>query len=157
LHLTVINMGKEAFPLKSGDRIMRLLLLRDDKQLGGVGQSGRSLIDDQLLARLSPDFLDVDSRADAAAARAVSFTDLRLKNRQVWVPVVTAILVAFLGWLASSGVREQLSLLDQKVAVMHEQLNPSSGNVALQNLSNRIALIERRLDVSKTQGKATPK
>src|ERR1700722_13808446 len=76
LHLTVINMSRISFPLKRGDRIIRVVFIA----LAGTpsaaynnrhpGASG-PIITAQLLDDLSADFVDVERRSKKIAKRAV--------------------------------------------------------------------------------------
>jgi len=69
LHLTVINMGKEVFTLYRGQRILRLMLYRL-ATVEPLIPPGSSPISEELLTKLSPDFLNVHDRVAEAIERA---------------------------------------------------------------------------------------
>lgn len=78
LSFTVINMGSQTYHLAAGDPIVSMLLFRlgraaeADYAARNPGTHGE--VREELLARLSPDFLDVDRRARKAAATEESKT-----------------------------------------------------------------------------------
>ncbi len=97
LRFTVINMGKEPYTLKKGDRIVTILLF----QLSGPAhkdwaerRSSRqaSPIAQRDLERLSSDFLDVEARAEVKAKAEVQKVGLKAQFLQVVVPILTAVI-----------------------------------------------------------------
>ena len=95
LHLTVVNMGSEVFALKPGDRILRLMLFKLDKLPTTTKiEIARPVVDHQLLSRLSPDFMDVNKRAEQIAQKVVADAEINLKSRQIWIPLVGTIVAA---------------------------------------------------------------
>src|SRR5574341_452093 len=97
MRFTVINMGKEPYHLKKGDRIVTILLL----QLSGAahkdwsarrGDKPPSPVAQRDLERLSPDFLDVEVRAVEKAKTEVQKAGLKAQLLQVWVPILTALI-----------------------------------------------------------------
>ena len=76
LHLTVVNMGGDSFYLKSGARLMRLMLFRLDRDVRDAVGEPPSPLTEELLGRLSSDFLDVEKRARKAAQAE----ELRLRS-----------------------------------------------------------------------------
>lgn len=95
LHLTVINMGREPFPLKIGDRLLRTMVFELHRSTA-MTVSGSDPLGEELLERLSPDFLDVNERVDAAAKKAIDAADRRTALRQAVMPVTVAIVTAAL-------------------------------------------------------------
>ncbi|UEM13868.1 hypothetical protein J4G43_006205 [Bradyrhizobium barranii subsp. barranii] len=89
LHLTVVNMGKENFPIARGDRMMRVMFFQLD------GDAQRKLgelpppLTEELLGRLSHDFLDIDDRAKKAE-------EVRLRSWQLWASFFGAALTVAL-------------------------------------------------------------
>jgi dCTP deaminase len=70
MRFTVINMGKDPYPLNSGDPIVTLLifLLDADVHRGWVARKGASQLPSQrAVNRLSRDFVDVERRATGIA------------------------------------------------------------------------------------------
>lgn len=136
LHLTVINMGREPFPLREGDRIMRVLFIplleTPDKPYNGPVAS----VTPELLNRLSADFLDIESRATKIAERAV-------KRAQIWaltLPLAVA-LVTVLGPRLFSN-NDDIDALKRKVAVLESKLDLNSVKGRMDALEHRVNAIE---------------
>src|SRR5437016_10637777 len=132
LHLTVINMGRKPFPLRSGDRIMRLLLFRDAIIPGNAGPKKESQVDTDLIDRLSPDFLDFDRRAVKVAEDRVNKAELRIKGWQVGTTIVAAI-GAFVLSNANfdKSLHDEIAGLKVQVSALQTEINPSPGAAAL--------------------------
>lgn len=106
LHLTVINMGHENFTLRRGERIMRLMLFQ--VVAGAVLPPAASPISEELLGKLSPDFLNVRDRVAQAIERAG--WHLQLKN--AWLPILAAIISGAGAFLLSYFVNVQQMKVD---------------------------------------------
>jgi len=137
LHLTVINMGSETFVLRKGDRVMRLLFFKLKAKMTPRRPAG-TIITDELLSRLSDDFLDVNARAAEAADRAV-------KSGQIWVPaiaLISSIFAALLtAWTQTSHLNDDVS---SKLAVMRSDITRLEGQVnAGEGLAANQAVIDR--------------
>jgi dCTP deaminase len=123
LHLTVINMGSSPFNITRGQQIMRLLLFSLSQAVKTVDFHQPSIIDEELLARLSKDFLDIDSRVTAAARKAVEEADLRIKRWQVLGPLFGGIVTALAGVFAlyysgTAELRAQIARIEGKLSVI---------------------------------------
>lgn len=99
VHVTVINMGREAFPLVPDERILRALVYEldhpvDTPKLAGGG----SVITDELLSKLSPDFLSVADRTAKAAKREI---DASVKRSQ-WLQFGFPALATLIGVIVTS-------------------------------------------------------
>lgn len=93
LHVTVINMGREPYALKTGARLLRAAIYKLEKPLAsGISGAGNP-VSEELLARLAPDFLSVGSRIDATTKREIESSDRKAKQWAVWVPLVIAIIL----------------------------------------------------------------
>lgn len=92
IHVTVINMSRQAIILGENDKILRAIFFcttppakQSTTKITGKG------IDADLLEQLSPDFLDVTARATQTAKEEVRSSELRSK----WfVPILTALIAA---------------------------------------------------------------
>jgi dCTP deaminase len=108
VHLTVVNMGQDTFHLYKGEIIMRVMLFKLNQDVTKLVGAPPSPLTEELLNRLSHNFLDIDERARKAAKAE----ELRLKSIQVWgtigTAIVTAIVTATLALLyqASSAQRD---------------------------------------------------
>lgn len=124
LHLTVVNIGKDDFYLRRGDRFMRVLLFELSGESSFPIGEPPSPLTEELLNRLSHDFLDVDNRARKAAKAE----ELSLRARQVWATVFTAFVTAALalGYQFYSQQKElvsQISKIEGKLGSLGGSLN----------------------------------
>jgi dCTP deaminase len=134
LHLTVINMGKEVFTLGEGDRIMRLMLFRLPAQEPTFALAV-SPISEELLAKLSPDFLNVNGRVSEAIEKA----GWRIQSLNALIPLGTAIIggiVAFgLNYLVSTQqMKLDIGNLQTKFDAIGSKLDLSSLDARLKTL-----------------------
>lgn len=125
LRFTVINMGKDPFPLEQGDRIVRLMFftLENDAQASWIQRNpgGSQAPTQSNVNRLSKDFVDVERRA----------TDIARKQGVQWgagITIAVTLLVALIQ-LVNSG---QLF----------------GGNKKLDDLQKKYDALEKRVDVS---------
>lgn len=122
LHLTVINMGREPYTLKNGDRLLRVMVFELDRPTT-MPVSGANPLNEELLERLSPDFLDVNERVDAAAKKAIDASDRRNALRQAVMPLMVAVVTAALTY--GSGYLK----FDERIArieTMNKDLNAAT-------------------------------
>ena len=134
LHLTVINMGKEVFTLYREQRIMRLMLFR----LAGPEPPlppFPSPISEELLAKLSPDFLSVQDRVSAVIERA----GWRLQARNAWIPLAAAIITGagafFLSYFINlQQTRKDISSLQAKVDAIGSKIDLGTIDERLKSL-----------------------
>jgi deoxycytidine triphosphate deaminase len=137
LEFTVINMGRESYELRVGDRIVTVLLFklgRPCKQgwLSRRGGKAASGVTPEMLGALSKDFLDFDRRATKIAKGEESKTRL-------WgllVPVVVGF-VAFFGSVFQTKVatEKRIQALETEVALLEEKSSA-------QGLEDRVAKLE---------------
>jgi len=148
LHLTVINMGREKFQLQSGDKIVRVLFFN----LSGLPMASYSArhtgvqsaaITDELLSRLSHDFVDVEARAKSAAANAVRGAEFRAT---MVGPIAAAALTALLTIGLSKCDGKEMEKLDRKVDILSTKVDSIGGDVNLDNINNRIDIIEKSIE-----------
>lgn len=99
VHVTVINMGREPFALNPNDRVLRALVYKLDNDVGSPKTAGTgSPISDELLGKLSPDFLSVAERTAKAAKREI---DASVKRSQ-WLQYGFPALAALIGVIVTS-------------------------------------------------------
>ena len=113
LHLTVINMGKDVFTLGEGDRILRLTLFRLQAAQPRHEQEVASPIDEELLAKLSPDFLSVNDRVSGAIEKA----GWRIQSLNALIPLGTAIV----GGVLAFGLNYLISTQQMKLDIANLQ------------------------------------
>lgn len=112
INVTVINMGREAFSLEPGARILRSFLYKLDTPATITPPAARP-ISQELLDKLSPDFLSVNSRTAAAAAFEVAKATWKFQALQLVVPLIAAVLTYFLAtYSVSAKFEERIKALE---------------------------------------------
>jgi dUTPase len=154
LHCTVINMAHASLHLEKGARIMRVLIFESSEpepesvapyfaRVGiGPRDIGQSPITEQLLCRLSTDFVDVERRSEEVAKKEVH----KAQMWSLWVPLGVAVVAAvasFAGTYFTSvlAVRNDLAAL---------RLDFERAKAGLDN-KDRISKINAELDALKVQ------
>jgi deoxycytidine triphosphate deaminase len=122
LSFTVINMGRKEFPLSRNEPIVTALLFQAkdvkydyaDRNPGFHGQVTQDLLD-----RLSHDFLDIDERAKRAAATE----ELKTRRLGLWVPIVAALVALGGAYLQTTSANDdEIQQLKQDVKVLYTKL-----------------------------------
>ena len=97
LHVTVINMAREPFALKKGDRFLRAILYKlDNAAVTPYTLNNPNPINAELLERLSPDFMSVNSRAQVAVKKEIQKSEVTARVLQVIIPALAAIGASYL-------------------------------------------------------------
>jgi dCTP deaminase len=148
LHITVINMSRTPFPLREGDRIMRVLFLNlAVRPLASYGErhkaeNARDVITEELLGRLSVDFVDVEKRARKVANKAV-------KKAAALATVIPALIAAAVllanSYIGLDPIRESISTIGARLAVVESKQTGS--------LEERIRKIEESISALNTPAK----
>lgn len=98
LTFTVINMGREPFPLTPGDRIVTMLFFRLEpgrpdrdyaERLEDAGVTPGPAVTEERMSRLAPDMLDIEERVRQKTESAEAET----RRLSIKVPLVLAIVV----------------------------------------------------------------
>jgi dCTP deaminase len=147
LHLTVINMGRKPFHLKKGERIARLLLFRLDQAPKQSyrqrrTETGSPVITDELLSRLSSDFVDVTARADASADKRIRTAQLGIA---IWVPLLAAITGSLLTMAVNKFTGVELQDMNKKIDVVAAKVDALGGHVDLEGIQKQIDDIKGRI------------
>lgn len=101
VHVTVINMGREPFPLIPNERILRALVYELDQPVDSPKPaSAGTVVTDELLSKLSPDFLSVGDRTAKAAKREI---DASVKRSQ-WLQFGFPALATLIGVVVTSSL-----------------------------------------------------
>jgi deoxycytidine triphosphate deaminase len=132
LHLTVVNMGQDAFHLYKGEIFMRLMLFKLDQAVTKPVGALPSPLTEELLGRLSHNFLDIDNRA----LKAAKAEELQLRSWQVWATIITAVLTAAiaLGYQYISAQRE----LSAQIAKIEGRLNTLGGTLSVVSFDDQV-------------------
>ena len=134
LHLTLINMGKEVFTLYERQRIMRLMLFRLTP--GPTLDPATSPVNEELLARLSPDFLNVNSRVAGAIEKA----GWRLQSLNALIPLATAIIGGVIAFALNYFVSTQQMKLD--IANLQAKVGGLGSSLDLHAVDERLKSLE---------------
>jgi dCTP deaminase len=120
LHVTVINMGREPYSLKEGDRLVKLLVMELDAPSAKLPlNTGISPVNAELLNRLSQDFVNVSARAESAAKDEIARAQFRGYLVQALLPVITVALGIFGTWyVASHQLEERMGKVEALVPVV---------------------------------------
>lgn len=144
LKFTVINMGRKPYPLKKGDLIVTLVFLEMvasaavpyGSRLASLRRAGGAQLNNELLERLSPDFLDVDARAQRQAVSVVT-------KAQLVVPILAA-LFGILGTILTSYLQPfgelkiQIAKIEGKVDAVGSKVDLGSIDKRLNDLEDKV-------------------
>jgi dCTP deaminase len=140
LHITVINMGRKAFPLRAGDRIMRVLFLELAERPSASyserhkDEKAVDVITAELLDKLSVDFVDVEKRARKVANKAVT----KAATLATAIPAIIAAAALLANWyIGLDPIRDSIGKIDSRLSVAESRQTGS--------LEERIRKIEDTL------------
>jgi len=141
LRFTVINMGKESYPLQEGAPIVTLLLFRLASNAYRAwpdrgNPQGRQPTEEEI-SKLSADFVDVEKRASAIAQRT-------LWTAGIGATVVAGAVSLVLGWVGG------VSDLRTKVAELESKLGVATLQRTVQDLDSRLKTVEQSQPARKT-------
>ncbi|MFC7499731.1 hypothetical protein ACFQRC_10915 [Enterovirga sp. GCM10030262] len=139
LHMTVINMGKEPYPIRKGDRLVSLLLfqLTADAEASWKDRRPETASNEESFVRtaqqaLSTDFMNVSQRAHAAAVNTITKNTLL----QWLLPIVLSVGFAYLTVVSST---------QTQVAELKGKVDSIGGDVDFGQISDRLDAIEKRI------------
>jgi deoxycytidine triphosphate deaminase len=142
LHLTVINMGKQKYTIRTDDRLVSALffeLTSKAKKDWLERRNGQEPTDSPLMdtARnsLSRDFLDVQERARSEASKAVVKAALWQAALPIFASIVTALLTVYVYSQQNSAA----------IARLEGRLAGLGADVNLDNLDNRVSNLEKKV------------
>jgi hypothetical protein len=155
MHLTVINMGKEPFPLKTGELIVTVLLVelaappKADWQARN-GPPGPDHAPKAALEKLSQDFVNVEERAQSIAKDAVDRAELVIKQAQVRYTLLGSIATAVLAFIAVAlsgyfGVKPQVDHLKEDITNLDKRMDERlTVEQRFQDVNRRLSALEAR-------------
>ncbi|MGE6387600.1 dCTP deaminase domain-containing protein [Pseudomonas sp. NPDC078416] len=158
LHVTVINMGKEPFSLQPGTPFLRAFIHELDAPAVTPPPTSAPVIQ-ELLNKLSPDFLNVKSRAEEAAKKHVDRAVLRTQWLQFVFPVIATIAAAGLGAAAtylstSNRLEERTKTFEERI----KSLETSTTSERIKALELSYPIQERLINIeSKLKEDSIPK
>jgi dCTP deaminase len=139
LHLTLINMSREHFYLRKGERIIRVVFLKLDRAPGAdyperhASSGSKDIIDEQLLNALSIDFLNVEKRSRDAIDASISKTQIN-----------SAIIAASVGVIVSLTAGLAPRMFDRYYA-LEANISSVSARVEVSGMSDRLKRLEEEL------------
>jgi dCTP deaminase len=148
LTFTVINMGREPFELRRGDRIVTMLFFeltggRPDKDYAErhptSGSTRQQPVTQERMNRLAPDMLDVDRRVKEISNSAEAET----RRLSIKVPLVLAIVVGAGTIFAPvvSNLVSQNADLQRRISVLEDQKNQDQVQTRLDRLEQQVSRI----------------
>jgi dCTP deaminase len=147
LSFTLINMGREPYLIKKGDKLVTLLLvqlgLASSKDYGIRSQS--AIVDKPIphdLFQLGRDFLDIDNRSREVARRVSQQENSSMK----WWQVVIALIIAALTtggsiWGSTYTNSAKINNLENKIEQISQKFD----------LQERFGKIDKEIDILKTR------
>jgi hypothetical protein len=148
LHFTLINMGKQEFPLNRGDVLISLLLFDLSREITSdwLERHNHKLAEPSIqeyLDLLSPDFMDYKNNSVKIAKAEIEKAEVKTRRWGVIAPVIGTLAVALIGGYVAcfSG---PITRLEKEIG----ELRASIGSI---ELKNRIENVDSRLkEVEKT-------
>jgi deoxycytidine triphosphate deaminase len=148
MKFTVINMGRESFPLEKGDRIVTLLFFRlvppAKKSFSERNPNFQGSVGHDELSKLATDFLDIESRAENKAKKYLAIGSAFT----VGVPIIVAGIMVFGSINSAKNAADarmneiEKTIIENKAALKREitDVNNKIGDL---NLEKRIEELER--------------
>jgi dCTP deaminase len=142
LHLTVINMGREKYTIRQGDRLVSVIFFelsakpKKDwlQRRGGIEPTDSPLMETARKS-LSKDFLDVQQRARSEASKAVN----RAALWQSALPILASIITAFLTvYVYSQQNTAAIARIEGRLAGLGANVNLETIDKRLQNIEKKV-------------------
>lgn len=147
LHVTVINMGRKPFSLQPGQSFLRAFI--HELNTPAVTRPPTSTpVTQELLNKLSPDFLSVNARAADAAKKEIDRAVLRTQYLQFAFPVIATIVAAALG--AGATYLSTSSRLEERTKTFEERiksLETATTSERIQKLELSYPLQKQLIDI----------
>jgi deoxycytidine triphosphate deaminase/outer membrane murein-binding lipoprotein Lpp len=150
LRFTIINMGSQDFFVRQGDPIVSVLLFRlaapvrvDWLQRHGGNPAGYPKKED--INKPSADFVNVNNRAKEIATKEVAKAELKLRFWGVAVPLLSAVIVAFIALIPTwyrPGWKEPVAQVQADVQTLKATIDVTS-------LKSRLDALERELKATR--------
>lgn len=156
LHVTVINMGREPFSLQPGQPFLRAFINKLDAPATTQPPTSSPVVQ-KLLNKLSPDFLNIKSRAEEAAKKHIDRAVLRTQWLQFVFPVIATIAAAALGAAAtylstSNRLEERTKIFEERI----KALETSTTSERIKALELSYPLQERMISIESKLKEALP-
>jgi dCTP deaminase len=147
LHFTVVNMGREPFTLRKGDRVVTLLFVRLANPAAADYRARRHgrispLVISAALQPLSQDFLDLERRSADIAVRKIQAAEFRIKYG---VPILAAVIAALAAVLGGSLLglfdvvkQPEHARLMERVSVLEGEVSKQEFDARLDRLENAV-------------------
>jgi hypothetical protein len=153
LRFTVINMGSKEYVLRKGDAIVSLVILRltnpssKDWLVRNSGKKGGP-INWENLNHVSSDFVNVESRAQEIANKAVRDADIKIKRAGIIMTVLAVLIPLVINGLFSywgPAWKDPLQKVQQDVAVLQSEKNVDRLDNQIKDLQNEVKTLKKQL------------
>jgi len=153
LRFTVINMGSKEYVLRKGDAIVSLVILRltnpssKDWLVRNSGKKGGP-INWENLKHVSSDFVNVESRAQEIANKAVRDADIKIKRAGIIMTVLAVLIPLVINGLFSywgPAWKDPLQKVQQDVAVLQSEKNVDRLDNQIKDLQNEVKTLKKQL------------
>ena len=147
MHFTVINMGRTPYPLQRGDPIVSVMFFTltasaqtPYNQLSRPSSRPTSSLSQDLLERLSSDFMDIDDRAGKKAKEAV-------RNATIFATIISSAIIGTIALIGTiwSPWSSPIQDVQQRLSKMEGRLGSLGGQITLDSVEKRLSNIEKKL------------
>ena len=149
MSFTVINMGRKPYELQVGARIVTLIFMSMNRsasvpfdQLHPIPATPPPPVDEEVLEKLSADFMDIDQRARQWARDAIRNAGFVSAGIAATATIIVTLITAF--WSPWS---DPIQGVQQRVSRIEGQLGSVGDKVALESMEKRLAKIEEELKI----------
>lgn len=149
MSFTVINMGRKPYELQVGARIVTLIFMSMNRsasvpfgRLHPIPVTPPPPVDEEVLERLSADFMDIEERAKTIANQSVL-------TAQWTPPLISAALAALATFIISIYEPWTASIDDatNRIIKLESRLDSLGGKFTLGGVEKRLKTIEQKLDI----------
>lgn len=147
MHFTVINMGRAPYPVQRGDPIVSVMFFTltayaqtPYDQLSRPSSRPTSGLSQDVLERLSADFMDIDDRAKKKAKEAV-------RNAAISATIMSSVIIGAATLIGAfwSPWSSPIQDVQQRLSNMEGRLGSLGGQITLDSVEERLSNIEKKL------------
>lgn len=149
MSFTVINMARKPYELQVGARIVTLIFMSMNRsasvpfdQLHPIPVTPPPPVDEEVLEKLSADFMDIDERARQKARDAIRNAGLVSAGIVAAATIIVTLITAF--WSPWSGPIQNVK---ERVSRVEGRLGSLGGKITLDSVEKRLGDIEKKLGI----------
>ena len=148
LRFTLINMSRKKFPLRAGDKIVTLILIKmhreAEKGWFERNEEKSKKPDKEQVNRLAPDFGDIENRAIKISKKEINKAHLK----SLWVPVIAAVIAGVITLISTYLTVFKQPIKDLETA--KSDIKAITANLQeVENVKTDIADLKAKLDIEK--------